>query len=167
MLNILEAIMYKSLVELMETPLPSITEQRRLTYRPSLREVYRIYDLLNRKIFQNKLVRPEIELGIRRKCWGICIGYTKLRDSGSYCVIKLSDKWYCKQWFIAILAHEMSHQYQWDIIGPKRHRKGQDFLMSHGPTFFQHRPRMLKHNIPLRVAFRKSRWFMHQHIQLC
>lgn len=151
----------------MDEPLPSLTEQKRLTYRPSLREVYRMFDLLNREIFQNKLVRPEIELGIRRQCWGICVGHTKPRQTGSYCVIKLSDKWYCKQWMIAILAHEMSHQYQWDIIGPKRFNRGKDFLMSHGPTFFQHRRRMLKHNIPLKVSFRRSLWFTHQHIQHC
>lgn len=151
----------------MATPLPSLTEQRRMTYRPSIKEVNKIYDLLNKEIFQNKLVRPEIQLGSRRMCWGICMGYVKPRDSGSWCVIKLSDKWYCKQWMIAIIAHEMSHQYQWDIIGPKRFSKGKDFLMSHGPTFFQHRSRMLKHNIPLKVSFRKSKWFMNQHIQHC
>lgn len=159
--------MAKSLAELMDTPLPSLTEQKRLTYRPSLREVYRVFDQLNKEIFQNKLTKPEIELGIRRQCWGVCVGYVRPRETGSYCVIKLSDKWYCKQWMIAILAHEMSHQYQWDIIGPKRSRKGLDFLMSHGPTFFLHRDRMLKHNIPLKVAFRKGRWFRHQHIHLC
>jgi hypothetical protein len=159
--------MEKSIKELMETPLPSLTEQRKLAYRPSIKEVNKLYDQLNKDIFQNKLVRPEIQLGIRRQCWGICLGYVKPRKPGTWCVIKLSDKWYCKQWLIAILAHEMSHQYQWDIIGPKRYLKGKDFLMSHGPTFFQHRDRMLKYNIPLKVSFRKSRWFRYQHIQYC
>ena len=159
--------MVKSLIELMETPLPSLTKQKRQTYRPNLREVYQIFDLLNAEIFQNKLVRPEIELGTRRLCWGICLGYSRPRPTGSYCIIKLSDKWYCKQWLITILAHEMSHQYQWDVIGPKRHKKGKNFLMSHGPTFFQHRNRMLRHNIPLKVGFRKKKWFEHQHIHLC
>ena len=159
--------MAKTLAELMDEPLPSLTEQHRLAYRPSLREVQRMYDLLNREIFQNKLKRPEIQVGIRRQCWGICHGYVKQRKTGSFCVIKLSDKWYCKQWMIAILAHEMSHQYQWDVIGPKRFNQGKDFLMSHGPTFFQHRNRMLKHSIPLKVSFRKSLWFANQHMHLC
>jgi len=159
--------MTKSLSELMEIPLPSLTEQKKLAYRPSLREVYRIYDQLNKEIFQNKLIKPEIQIGTRRQCWGICLGFSRIRKSGSYCIIKLSDKWYCKQWLIAILAHEMSHQYQWDILGPKRLTQGKKSLMSHGPSFFLHKNRLLKHNIPLKVAFRRSRWFAHQHIHLC
>lgn len=159
--------MSKSLLELMYTPLPSLTEQKRLTYRPTEREVIKIYDMLNREIFKNKLARPEIQLGIRRQCWGICIGYYRRRKTGSYCIIKLSDKWFCIQWLITVLAHEMAHQYQWDIIGPQRERRGQEFLMSHGPSFFRHRKQMFKHHIPLRVAHRRSKWFKHQHIHLC
>lgn len=159
--------MAKSLLELMYTELPSVTEQKRLVYRPSMREVNKIYDLINREIYKGKLIRPEIQLGIRRDCWGICVGYTRIRNTGSRCVIKLSDKWFCIQWFITVLAHEMAHQYQWDIIGPQREKRGQEFLMSHGPTFFLHRKMLRKHYIPLKVAHRKSKWFKHQHIHLC
>lgn len=155
------------LFEYMEQPLPSLTEQKRMCYRPSLEEVIEIYDLLNHSIFKNKLARPEIQLGTRRMCWGLCIGYVQNQPSGSCCVIKLSDKWYCKQWLVTIMAHEMSHQYQWDILGPKRYKQGQEFLMSHGPSFFVHRNRMLKYQIPLKVAHRKSKWFRHQHMCLC
>lgn len=159
--------MSKTLAELMNTSLPSLTEQKRLVYRPSMREVIKVYDLLNREIFKNKLKRPEIQLGVRRQCWGICIGYKRLRSTGSYCIIKLSDKWYCKQWMITIIAHEMAHQYQWDVIGPKREKRGKDFLMSHGPSFFLHRSKMLKHRIPLRVAHRRKKWFAYQHMHRC
>ena len=157
----------KTLKEHMATPLPSLTEQKRLAYRPNLREVHHLYNLINQEIFKNRLSRPKIELGIRRSCWGVCVGFTREKDNGSYCVIKLSDKWYCKQWLITILAHEMAHQYQWDVLGPKRNKKGLDFLMSHGPTFFLHRDRMLRNHIPLRIAHRKSKWFQHQHIRRC
>lgn len=155
------------LYDLMLTPLPCRSHQKRLPYRPSQREVYRMYDLINEEVFRGRLVRPEIRLGRLRKAWGWCQGNQLPLETGSYCVIKLSDKWYCIQWFIITLAHEMAHQYQWDIIGPKRSTMGKDFLMSHGPTFFQHKSKMERHNIPLKTAFRIRKWFKHQNFSRC
>lgn len=153
--------------ELMATPLPCKSHQKRMPYRPSQREVHKIYDLINQAVFNGQLERPEIKLGRLRKAWGWCQGHRLPSGNGSYCTIKLSDKWYCIQWFIITLAHEMAHQYQWDILGPKRHNQGKDFLMSHGPTFFQHRKRMARHGIPLKVAFRTRRWFLYQSFKYC
>lgn len=155
------------LQELMLTPLPCKSHQKRLPYRPSQREVYRMYDLINEKIFHGELKRPEIRLGQLKKAWGWCQGNETPLDSGSYCTIRLSDKWFCIQWFIITLAHEMAHQYQWDILGPKRFMQGKDFLMSHGPTFFLHRTRMKRHGIPLKTAFRIRKWFKYQNFSRC
>lgn len=153
--------------DLMLTPLPCRSQQRRLPYRPSQREVHKMYDILNKEIFGGRLKRPEIQMGQLKKAWGWCQGNTHLYKSGSYCKIRLSDKWYCIQWFIITLAHEMAHQYQWDILGPKRTTKGKDFLMSHGPSFFQHRNRLQRHNIPLKTAFRIKTWFAYQNFSRC
>lgn len=155
------------LQELMLTPLPCKSYQKRLPYRPSQREVERIYNLLNEEIFCGRLKKPEIHLGRLHHAWGWCLGDQSLQKNGSYCMIKLSDKWYCIQWLIITLAHEMSHQYQWDVIGPKRTIQGKDFLMSHGPTFFQHRRKMKQHNIPLKTAFKIKKWFKHQDLSRC
>lgn len=155
------------LEKLMSTPLPTKTKQKRCLYRPNLEEVYRLYDLINKEIFKNKLSRPEICIGPRRMCWGMCVGFHRTRSSGSRCVIKLSDKWYCIQWFVTILAHEMSHQYQWDILSPKRVKAGKDDIMSHGPSFFVHRSKIKKHSIPLKTAHSKNKWFKYQHMQHC
>lgn len=157
----------KLLLEHMADPLPGLTEQKRMCYRPDLEEVHKIYDLINQVIFKNKLIRPEIQLGTRRMCWGLCMGYACIRTGGSYCVIKLSNKWYCKQWLVTILAHEMAHQYQWDVIGPARWKQGQEVLMSHGPSFFVYRNRMLKYQIPLKITQSKSKWFRYQLMCLC
>jgi len=152
---------------LMETPLPPLYQQKRCTFRPDLSKVYEIYDLLNKSIYKNKLVRPEIQLGQRRKCWGMCIGYARYRDTNSRCVIKLTDKWYCVQWLVIVLAHEMAHQYQWDVISPKRVKQGKTELISHGPTFFQHRAKLQKSGIPLKTAHRTRIWFAHQDVHRC
>lgn len=151
----------------MMTPLPCKSDQARLLYRPSLREVQKIYNILNEEIFRGKLTRPEIKLGRMHKAWGWCHGHCQPTPSGSYCTIRLSDKWYCIQWLVITLAHEMAHQYQWDIIGPKRMRQGKDHLMSHGPTFFQHRETFEKHNIPLKTALRTRKWFKYQNVYRC
>ena len=77
------------------------------------------------------------------------------------------DKWFCRQWLITTLAHEMCHQYQWDIEGEKRLKEGKDRLMSHGPTFFQFRDKLKKHGISLKNAHGQRRWFRHQNFWKC
>lgn len=152
-----------SLEELMFLPLPSITEQKRLMYRPTRNEVYHVYELLNYYVFKNELKVPIIRvLPRRRKYWGMCVGRERKHISGSYCEIEMMDKWYCPQWMIATLAHEMCHQYQWDIVSPEREELGYDPIMSHGPSFFMHKKKLDKHYIPLKTAHSRRRWFMHQ-----
>ena len=48
------------------------------------------------------------------------------------------------------LAHEMAHQYQWDIDGVKRIKRGWEPLMSHGPSFFKHRKSINKYGLVLK-----------------
>jgi hypothetical protein len=77
------------------------------------------------------------------------------------------DKWFCAQWAVTVIAHEMVHQHQWDIEGPKRWRKGKDFLMSHGPTFFRFRDKLEKYGISLKTAHSQRKWFKHQDLFRC
>jgi hypothetical protein len=76
----------------------------------------------------------------------------------------MMDKFFCPQWFVTTLAHEMVHQYQWDIIGPEREHDGKEWLMSHGPSFFQFREEMEWHEISLKTAHSQRRWFKHQNL---
>lgn len=157
-----------SLNEMMEIPLPTITEQKRLVYRPSKNETKHVYELLNYYIFDMQLYYPTIELLPRRRnYWGMCIGQPKPYRTGSNCQILLMDKWFCPQWFITVLAHEMCHQHQWDIEGPKRNKKGQEHLMSHGPTFFKFRDKLAYYDISLKTAHGMRRWFKHQDFWKC
>lgn len=154
---------YLSLQELMALPLPSITEQRRLGCRPSVKQVHHIYELLNYYAFNNELRKPSIEIAPRRRTyWGMCIGNVSKQRTGSYCDIHLMDKWISIQWMIATLAHEMVHQYQWDILGPERFHQGKDFIMSHGPSFFMFREKLSSFNIPLKTCHSQKRWYKHQ-----
>lgn len=157
------------LKKLMSSELPSRTYQKRLSYRTSLREVQYWHKVINEEIFNNKLPMPKIEIMARcRKYWGYCYGGLGVIERGkSSCVIRLSDKWFCKQWLVATLAHEMCHQYQWDVDSFRRKKLGLDPIMSHGPTFFIYREKLNSVNIPLKRAFGMRRWFRHQNLFKC
>jgi hypothetical protein len=85
----------------------------------------------------------------------------------SNCEIAISDKWFCRQWFIDTLAHEMAHQYQWDIDGPKRVAEGKEPIMSHGPSFFKHKVKLDKYGLNLKTTHRVKKWFKHQTLSKC
>lgn len=152
-----------TLPEMMLIPLPSIPSQKRLVYRPSEEEVHYVYDLINRTIFDNVLIKPEIIIAGRcRNYWGMCYGDDKQHDTGTFCRIKLMDKWFCSQWMISVLAHEMCHQYQWDIFSHERAQKGKARVMSHGPSFYHYQPHLKQQGIALKTASSMKRWFKHQ-----
>lgn len=137
----------------MTTPLPPISFQKRKGYRPSLREVRQIYKLINKYVFNNQLTMPPIEVGTCRKYWGMCMGLPYTTRKGTYCTIKLMDKWFCIQWLVTTLAHEMVHQYEWDIL---------DKNMTHRQSFFIWKERLDKFNINLKTYHKQKKWFKYQ-----
>lgn len=149
-----------TLKELMSEDFPNKTYMRRMGYIANMREVKSLFRLINEEVFYNKLSMPKIVLKSRlRDCWGICQGADKpFRKGKSRCTIVLAERWYCKQWLIMSLAHEMVHQYQWDIYSEIRCRQGKESLMSHGPSFYIFRKRLAKHGIPLREFNDHHKW---------
>ena len=157
----------------MNAELPTKTEQRRLPFRPHPEEVDSLYRSINRHVFDNQLTQPTIELGILQETWGLCIWMdTRQRRGGpgrpgTWCQMRLVDKWYSPQWFCAVLAHEMVHQYQWDIdrwnyrdeygCDPRSRYSG-----AHGPSFRAWREELERHGVPLKLAFSRRAWFRHQ-----
>ena len=153
------------LIRLLNTALPSPSQQRRKPYRPTEQEINRIYSLINRAVFDGVMRRPGIVTGREVDALGWCIGLKPPRSRRSGCVIRLTDKWFSVHWLIFVLAHEMCHQYQWDILGPERQARGQQPLMSHGPSFFQHRLRLAELGIPLLKKVYMYRWFQYQDLR--
>jgi len=47
------------------------------------------------------------------------------------------------------MAHEMVHQFQWDVLSNERQSQGLDPIMSHGPSFFAWREPLAEYDIPL------------------
>lgn len=152
---------------IMEAPLPSITYQRRLSFRPDYKEINYIYNRLNFYLFDNRLRKPTITQGTRRKTWGFCEWENELQDTGSYTTIKLMDKWFTPSWFVQTLAHEMVHQYQWDIARWEEYDGKMPDSGAHGPSFFAHRERFAHYGLRLKTSFGMKRWFKHQDWYKC
>ena len=153
---------------MMNLSLPSKYEQKRLIFRPSMADAIHVYDQINVCVFDSELIRPKLHIAPRcRKYWGMCYGEIHKYKTGSHCEIRLMDKWYCTQWFVTIIAHEMVHQHQWDIDGPKREDLGKAAIMSHGPTFFRFKEKLAEYDIPLKTAHSQRRWFKYQNLFNC
>lgn len=159
------------ILAIMEAELPSITYQRRKLFRPDIGDAIYAYKIINRYIFDNELRRPIIEIAQTKKCWAYCAWYNEHQWNGSYCNIKLNDKWFCPQWFINTLAHEMVHQYQWDVYRWNHvHKHGRDIFANsggHGPSFFEWRDRFDHYGLTLKTAFGQRRWFEFQDFRRC
>jgi len=160
------------ITQYMNAPLPCVSLQRRLPYRPSIEEATRLYHSLNKHIFHNMLTMPEIVLKSNlRKVWGGCYwGDIKLKNGrpGTWCKIELMDKWFCPQWFCTTLAHEMVHQYQWDI----ERFDNTGFNVSensgaHGPSFFAWKERFSYYGMDLKTSHGMRRWLRHQDFNKC
>lgn len=154
--------------QLMNTTLPSISFQKRKKYKTTITEVRKIYKIINTEIFNNKL--PTAKLIVKKRindAWGYCVGVNFPTKTKSGCIITICQNWYCKQWLIATIAHEMSHQYQWDVIGYNRLQKNKEPLMSHGPTFYKFRNKMNRVGIPLKRVIHGSNWFKKQNLLKC
>lgn len=156
---------------IMETPLPSLTYQRRKWFRPSDADLNYCYDIINRYVFDNQLRKPKLQQGQLQKAWGLCYWRTEEQNTGSWCEIKVMNKWFCQQWFMNTLAHEMVHQYQWDYYrwdhleeyGKEMHTDSG----GHGPSFYAWRERFAHYDLNLKIAFGQKRWFKHQNFNKC
>ena len=153
---------------IMAQELPSITYQRRKLFRPTASDVTYAYNIINRHVFDNVLRKPLIYKGTLRKVWGVCAWHDQLQNSGSYCDIRLMDKWFCPQWFMNTLAHEMVHQYQWDVERFVHNGFNiREDSGAHGPSFYAWRDRFEHYGLNLKISFGQKRWFKHQDFTKC
>ena len=157
--------------EIMQVPLPSITFQRRLQFRPTYGDIDYAYKIINRYCFDNQLKQPYIEQRTLQKKWGLCYWHAQPQSRGTWCHIELMDKWFCQQWFMNVLAHEMAHQYQWD-----RYRWDHldyygrpmcDDSGGHGPSFFMWREKFDHYGLSLKTSHGMRRWFKYQNFARC
>ena len=157
--------------KIMSLELPSKTYQRRRSFRPSDSDIVYAYNIINKYVFDHALVRPKITQGTQRKIRGFCQWEDEEQESGSWCNIGLMDKWFCPQWFMNTLAHEMVHQYQWDVYRwdyLEQHGKNmKEDSGGHGPSFYMWRDRFEYYGLKLKISFGQKRWLKHQDFTKC
>lgn len=144
------------LKKIMSTKLPSKAEQRKLPYKVSKYQLKKMYKIINKELFNDRLPTPRLTIkesykGAMGHCEANVVPPRGARRSS--CEIVLTDRWYCKQWCLITLAHEMVHQYQWDILRRE---------MSHGPSFYAFRKHFKKKGVPLYKYLGVSCWFKTQ-----
>jgi len=106
------------------------------------------YDMLNQYVFDNGLDPCPVTVRRTRGYWGMCDGRV-VDDECRTNEIILTKRYPFKAMFINTLAHEMVHQFQWDVLSNERLEQGKPPIMSHGPSFYAWRPALKEYNIIL------------------
>lgn len=148
----------QELITLLNTPLPSKRVQRRANFRPSKEQKDVVFKVLNSALFDGKLSKPVILMRTMRY-WGLCTVYD---DPKLWSKIKISNQCFCLQWFTLILAHEMVHQYQWEIDGPEIAKNKGEVFIDHNETFFKFKDRFADHGLLLAEEYSREKWLKHQ-----
>jgi hypothetical protein len=109
--------------------------------------VEQIYDAINDAVFRGTLVRPKIVVRdyTKKNMWGECEGYNRGSKWGpTYTkVIRIERVFPNMKKLIAAIAHEMVHQWEWEVHG----------VMTHGEkTFFIWKEDLLAKGIRLSVT---------------
>jgi hypothetical protein len=155
----------------MTAELPSITSQRRKEFRPNSAEITYAYNLINRVVFRNQLRKPFIKTGRVNHAWGMCNWHDQEQYNGTFCELWVADKWFCPQWFLNTLAHEMVHQWQWDVYRfdylAEYGRGMNEDGGGHGPSFYQWRDEFKYYGLHLKGWYRTKKWFKYQNFSKC
>ena len=153
--------MIRDLTEILQTPLPSLEYQKKRLFTPTETQVLDVHALLNEAVFNNELPTPPVRLRQSRH-YGVCKGFDATHRKPHHAEIQLHRRFHCIQWMVFILAHEMVHQYQWDVDGILRLEQGKNPLLSHGPSFYKFRPKLAEVGIPLKAAYDSPLWLKTQ-----
>jgi hypothetical protein len=156
---------------IMASPLPSITYQRRKQFRPNAEGINYAYMIINKYVFNNQLKKPKILVKQLPRQWGNCLWDAVQHPGGSSCIITLVPNWFSVHWFMNTLAHEMVHQYQWDVYRFEHEdyygRPMYENSGAHGPSFFAWREQFEYYDLHLKTYFGQKRWFKYQDFTKC
>jgi hypothetical protein len=120
-------------------------------FKPTLEQGHEVYNLINRYVFDNGLDPAKLHIKRTRGYWGLCDG--EQNANGDYFTkeIILANRFPSLSHFVAVVAHEMVHQFQWDILSNEREDQGLPPIMSHGTSCFAWRSPLAEYTIPLSI----------------
>lgn len=104
-----------------------------------------MWSALNHAVFGGVLKPTKFIIQERKKWtfWGECEGWQESNRWGAHYTkcIRLRRRWPHPKKFIAAMAHEMVHQYEWERQG----------VMTHGKTFFAWKEKLAEKGITLSI----------------
>jgi hypothetical protein len=136
--------MRSKLEKIINQPIPEISEYAKMSYRPTSQKAYRIYHMLNEVIFENELSPCRLIVRDLRGVWGYA--HAMIHNYKFKTYIELTHKYPCEQFFVAVVGHEMVHQWQWEVVEPTRNKK--KYLAGHGKVFYKWKKKFNEHGIP-------------------
>ena len=139
--------MKDTLARIMAKKIPDEKSYWKNTYMPTDQKVALTYNTLNKVLFKGRLERPYIRLYQQQNVWG----WADLLDNYKT-TMGLNHRYPCEQFFVAVLGHEMVHQWQWEIDSPRRRKEGLRIQTSHGENFMEWKETFEKHDIPFGIV---------------
>jgi hypothetical protein len=111
-------------------------------YRPTIKEVRLWFAIINELIFNGKVPKFKyIFIKHVRGQLGACLPF---EGDNRFCNLEIEPEYKDFSVFLAILAHEMVHCYQWVIL--KRNA-------SHGKYFWKWAKKFKKQKLPLNIRY--------------
>ena len=121
-------------------------------YKPTTDECQKVHNLLNKNVFDGMLKKTRFNIRNMGDVWAMCDGRFDIKSEKFFTEqILLHNKFPHKAMFVTAVAHEMVHQWQWEVYSAERHEQGKGFIMSHGPSFRKWKKALGKYLIPLRT----------------
>lgn len=118
-------------------------------FKPCMDDARETYYLLNRYVFDGGLSMPPINIRRVHSIWGACDGIVDNEGDFKVREIILNSRMPNLAMFVTTMAHEMVHQFQWEVLNPERELEGLAPIMSHGPSFYAWRKPLNAYGIPL------------------
>ena len=132
----------RELLRSMNKTIPAESVYWQNMYIPSRSKILRTYDILNTLVFKDRLTPCKIATKTPFNAWAFAYQMPKHRTE-----IWLNGRFPCEQFFIAVLGHEMVHQWQWDVSSKRRWKQGKEPKTDHDDTFYQWQDTFDQYNI--------------------
>lgn len=114
-------------------------------YRPRIKDVRLWFSVINEIVFKGKLPKFRyITIADKKGQFAACESQEDVETGKRWCNLELNEEFRSFSFFLAVLAHEMVHAYQYTILGRP---------MSHGKYFWMWKKTFNKHKLPLLIRY--------------
>lgn len=114
-------------------------------YRPRIKDVRLWFAVINETVFKGKLPKFRyVTVEHKKGQFASCISKINDTTGERWCELEIDEEFKDFAFFLAVLAHEMIHAYQWTV---------EQRPMSHGKFFWQWRKIFRRNKLPLLIRY--------------